>query len=244
MTDAKVTNITVALTYEQKFRRYLNTGDLSGFTEEEIDVIYRGMCDKYGLDVQFRPFDLISFKGKLCLYMTSKGVDQLAYVKNISRVATEGPEVRTFDGKKMVYCKVIATLPTGRKESSTAAIGYTGNVADTDIMKCETKAKRRATLAVLSLGVFVEDEVDSLPGATYANDPKQLEAANVLNIHVQRCLASPVLLERDADTGKSTEAAKAAFLSIATDYSRESGIPMDDAKRTLGAAVVKAREPK
>ena len=34
-----------------------------------------------------------------------------------------------------------------------------------DLMKCETKAKRRATLSVCGLGLLAEDEIETIPGA-------------------------------------------------------------------------------
>ncbi len=238
--------------YTAKVAKYIRTGDLgptrdsagnitlAGFTDHELNTLYVSECKRFGLDPVTRPFDVIEFQKKTTLYITSRGVDQLAFIHCVTRVTVKPPTVVTMAGIQFISCQVDAILPNGRRESSTATLPCVGKLDVNHLMKCETKAKRRATLSILSVGVFAEDEIDSLPGMVA---PKQLDTGT-LAIHVARCLESTVVRLRDESTGKPTEAAKSAFAAIAADYANESGIPLDTARQTLGAAVMKARESK
>ncbi len=62
-----------------------------------------------------------------------------------------------------------ASLPDGRCTESIGAVniaGLKGEAYANAIMKAETKAKRRATLDLLGLGVLDESEAESIPNAT------------------------------------------------------------------------------
>jgi hypothetical protein len=65
-----------------------------------------------------------------------------------------------------VYVVVVrAELPGGRSEDSTGAVPISGQGEQfaNALMKAETKAKRRATLSILGLGMLDETEVESIP---------------------------------------------------------------------------------
>jgi hypothetical protein len=62
-----------------------------------------------------------------------------------------------------------ASLPDGRCTESIGAVniaGLKGEAYANAIMKAETKAKRRATLDLLGLGVLDESEAESIPNAS------------------------------------------------------------------------------
>ena len=63
----------------------------------------------------------------------------------------------------MVYAVCEASLPNGRAEQSTATLPVVDPV--NMLMKCETKAKRRATLSILGLAILDEMETETIPGA-------------------------------------------------------------------------------
>jgi hypothetical protein len=75
--------------------------------------------------------------------------------------------LRLFLGVYIVTSK--ASLPDGRCTESIGAVniqGLKGEAYANAIMKAETKAKRRATLDLLGLGVLDESEAESIPNAT------------------------------------------------------------------------------
>jgi len=62
-----------------------------------------------------------------------------------------------------------AVLPSNRQDESLGAVpieGLKGEARSNAMMKAETKAKRRVTLAICGLGFLDESEVDSIKGAT------------------------------------------------------------------------------
>ena len=64
-------------------------------------------------------------------------------------------------GTKLVIAVCRATHPNGRFETATATVPLTAPV--NVLMKAETKAKRRATLSILGLGLLDEMELETIP---------------------------------------------------------------------------------
>ena len=64
-------------------------------------------------------------------------------------------------GTKLVYAVCRVTHPNGRIETATATVPLVDPV--NVLMKAETKAKRRATLSILGLGVLDEMELETIP---------------------------------------------------------------------------------
>jgi hypothetical protein len=77
------------------------------------------------------------------------------------------------DGIYVVTAK--ATLPDGRSDENIGAVpleGLKGEARANAMMKGETKAKRRVTLAICGLGMLDETEVESLPpSVAYTVEP-------------------------------------------------------------------------
>jgi hypothetical protein len=61
----------------------------------------------------------------------------------------------------MIYAVCEATHPNGRSETAVATVPAQDLI--NALMKCETKAKRRATLSILGLGMLDETEIDTIP---------------------------------------------------------------------------------
>lgn len=137
-------------------------GDPRGMSDVERARYVRDLCKLLRLNPLTRPVQFLSLSGREVLYVTRTATDQLAAMHSLNRETLEGPEVRVIEGVKVVYCKVKCTLPTGRFETAVATF-LLKSPAD-DLMKAETKAKRRGTLAILGLGVLAEDEAESIPG--------------------------------------------------------------------------------
>jgi hypothetical protein len=138
-------------------------GDLSGLGPDERAKFYTAMCEGLGLNPYAQPFAFLRLNGKEVLYATRGATDQLAAMHSVTRETIDGPKVIDLVGTKLVFCAVRATLPSGRYETSTATVPLVDPV--NVLMKCETKAKRRATLSILGLGVLDEQELETIPAS-------------------------------------------------------------------------------
>lgn len=127
---------------------------------------YNGYCERMGLDPFTKPFDILRLNGKEVLYCTRSGTQQLNKLHKVSHLITSR-DTNQDAGVYIVTSK--ASLPDGRCTESIGAVniaGLKGEAYANAIMKAETKAKRRATLDLLGLGVLDESEAESIPNAT------------------------------------------------------------------------------
>jgi hypothetical protein len=136
-------------------------GDISALSPAERSRYYVQMCESLGLNPAAQPFALLRLNGKEIMYPTRGATDQLAAIHRINREIIDGPKLIDLGGSKQVYAMCRATHPNGRTETSVATVPFTdpSNV----LMKCETKAKRRATLSILGLGMLDEMELETIP---------------------------------------------------------------------------------
>lgn len=161
-------------------------GDLSKLNQAQKVEYYNGYCNRLGLDPFTKPFEVLKLGDKEVLYCTRSGTQQLNKLHQVSHTITAREVV---SGCYVVTAQ--ASTPDGRKTESIGAVPITkeggewqqaqngkryfkGNGTVIEIkgedlcnamMKAETKAKRRATLDLLGLGVLDESEVDSIAGA-------------------------------------------------------------------------------
>ena len=136
-------------------------GDLSGLSPVDRARFYVQTCEGLGLNPAARPFDFLRLQGKEVMYANRNAADQLAAIHHVTRKITDGPKIIDLAGTKLVYAVCEASLPNGRVETSTATVPLADPV--NVLMKCETKAKRRATLSILSLGLLDEMELETIP---------------------------------------------------------------------------------
>jgi hypothetical protein len=138
-------------------------GDISALKPEEKVAYYRSVCERVGLDPATQPFQLLTLQGKQILYASKSATEQLSKVHGVSH---EVRDRQTVDSVFVVYVR--ASLPGGRFTDASGAVnigGAKGDVLANALMKAETKAKRRATLSLLGLGMMDETEVETVPGA-------------------------------------------------------------------------------
>lgn len=136
-------------------------GDLSALSPQDKTHYYASLCDRLGLDPATQPFIPLKLNGKEILYASRGCTDQLARIHRVNRQIIKEEEMR---GAYIVT--VEAMLPDGRKEQSKGAVtieGLKGDAFCNAIMKAETKAKRRATLSILGLGLLDETELETIP---------------------------------------------------------------------------------
>lgn len=140
-------------------------GDLSGLNQSEKVNYYNMICNRVGVDPAMQPFKLLKLQGKEVLYLDRSGAQQLNQLHSVSHSITSREHIPDA-GVYQVTSR--ATLPNGRHTESIGAVniqGLKGEQYANAIMKAETKAKRRATLDLLGLGMLDETEVETIPDA-------------------------------------------------------------------------------
>ncbi|MDP3279377.1 MAG: hypothetical protein Q8Q09_29575 [Deltaproteobacteria bacterium] len=136
-------------------------GDISALNPEERARFYVQMCEALGLTAATQPFAILRLNGKEVMYPTRGATDQLAAIHRLNREIVDGPKVVDVAGTKMIYAVCKATHPNGRVETAVATVPLADPI--NALMKCETKAKRRATLSILGLGMLDETEIETIP---------------------------------------------------------------------------------
>jgi hypothetical protein len=144
-------------------------GDLSRLTPLQKVNYYRQYCERLGLDPLSQPFKIMKLQGKETMYCDRGGTQQLSRINKVSHavVARE-----SSNGCYVVTAQ--ASTPDGRKTESIGAVPIdklTGEALCNAMMKAETKAKRRATLDLLGVGLLDESEISSIPNAVTEDIP-------------------------------------------------------------------------
>ena len=135
-------------------------GDISKMSNEMKVEYYNKLCHSLNLNPVTKPFQIISFQGKTILYATKDCTEQLRKINKVSIVELN-QDIK--EGLCISKCKVQDKdnrydIATGVVVLPSDAIGKANG-----IMKCETKAKRRATLSICGLGILEESELDTMP---------------------------------------------------------------------------------
>lgn len=144
-------------------------GDLSKLSPEERAHYYTEVCKSLGLNPLTKPFEYIVLNGKLTLYATRACTDQLRSLRKVSVIDLVSVE---RDGVMVSTVKV--QDGEGRTDMATAAVtlgSLKGDNLCNAIMKCETKAKRRATLSICGLGLLDELEMETIPASSITTLP-------------------------------------------------------------------------
>lgn len=188
-------------------------GDLRKLTPAQRNSYYQNLCQSVGLNPLTRPFAYIELSGKLTLYALKGATDQLRMIHGVSVEVTD----RRHDEKSGTYIVTAkATTPDGRTDEDVGAVAFsteqmdraakkvvvvplTGIEAANAVMKAETKAKRRVTLAICGLSFLDESELDTVKGAKKVSDAEvdglvksveaPVEAENVIGKTEYRLLA-------------------------------------------------------
>lgn len=135
-------------------------GNLAKLSADQRISYYKQVCDSVGLNPLTQPFEYLTLQGKMILYARRACTDQLRHIHGIS-VTIVGRE--KLDGVYVVTAR--ASTPTGRCDESIGAVpldGLKGENLSNALMKAETKAKRRVTLAICGLSFIDESELDGV----------------------------------------------------------------------------------
>jgi hypothetical protein len=148
-------------------------GDLAKLTTEERIDYYKAMCRTLGLNPLSQPFDYILFYADgtkvLKLYANKSCTEQLRQIHGVSVV----PPLRKSMTQDMITVEADVRDRSGRTDTATgvvslykfkdgARVDYTEKELSNAIMKCETKAKRRATLSICGLAILDASELDTM----------------------------------------------------------------------------------
>lgn len=148
---------------EQIISSIVINGDISKLTPQQKVGYYQQFCDRLGLDPLSQPFKLLRLNGREILYCDRSGAQQL---NKIHKVSHEIKARETVSGCYVVTAQ--ASTPDGRHTESIGAVpieNLRGDNLCNAMMKAETKAKRRATLDLLGLGILDETETETIPNA-------------------------------------------------------------------------------
>ncbi|MBX0290983.1 hypothetical protein K3G63_11065 [Hymenobacter sp. HSC-4F20] len=174
-------------------QRLVLGGDLSKMDAKARVTYYIQLCESLKLNPYTQPFQILRLSGKEVLYATKSCTEQL---RKQNKVSVTKLEHRTENGLMVVTCSV--KDKTGRTDASTGAVvieNMKGEALANAYMKCETKAKRRATLSICGLGMMDESELDTIKDAETVPMPplptEQETSAEVVQ-QVPAQLAEPV----------------------------------------------------
>ena len=154
----------IARTDERVVESLALRGDISGLSPQDRIRYYLKTCKELGLNASAQPFAFLRLSGKEVMYPTRGATDQLARIHGVNREIIDGPKVIDLAGSKVLFAVCRASIGQ-RVETATAAVPLpTGaeNICNA-VMKTETKARRRATLAILGLALQDESELDTIP---------------------------------------------------------------------------------
>lgn len=172
------------------FRRFVMDGDISSIRPEERPALVMALCHHIGIDPIEQPFLVLRDGKREVLYATRSCTSALCRERKIDRKLISVEE-RTIAGQKLIVAHARATLmSTGRSDEATGVVpvmqedvewfedrngkrrkkhkGWrtpNPNEAANLYMKAETKAKRRAVLDLVGLGITDESEIETIKGA-------------------------------------------------------------------------------
>ena len=199
-------------------------GDLSKLSANDKVRYYNGYCERMGLDPFTKPFDILRLNGKEVLYCTRSGTQQLNKLHKVSHLITSR-DTNADAGVYIVTSK--ASLPDGRCTESIGAVniaGLKGEMYANAIMKAETKAKRRATLDLLGLGVLDESEAESIPNATTVALQTMVDNKDLINSTPINTMIKALMPEMDIEAEVIEEDAELSIGRLAIAIKKASNI--------------------
>ena len=134
-------------------------GNLAPLTPEQRVMYIKRVCENLRINWETNPFIYMPGEGgRLTLFPTKDCAAQLRRRDAVSIEVTG----RTYLPDQGVYMvEVVATTPDGRKDSAIGCVGCKGMAHEqlaNQMMRAETKAKRRVTMSLCGLGLD-DDEV-------------------------------------------------------------------------------------
>jgi hypothetical protein len=159
----EMTNIGTKNQQEQIIYSLIVNGDVSKLTPEQKVQYYTKFCENLGLNPITKPFEYIKLNGKEVLYAKKDATEQLRKQYGVSVISMESKQV-----SDVWITQVSVKDKLERTDMATGAVSVknlSGEALANAVMKCETKAKRRATLSICGLGMLDELEIETIPNS-------------------------------------------------------------------------------
>lgn len=156
MTNSPAVNV-------DKIQELLASGNLAQFTAQERVAYINKVCEMTGLNPLTRPFEFLTFQGKMVMYASKGCADQLRKIHKVSIIDA----VQKIEND-ILFSTVKGQDASGRIDTEVSALsikGLSGEALANATMKGLTKAKRRLTLSMVGLGILDEMEVETVQGA-------------------------------------------------------------------------------
>lgn len=143
--------------------KLVTSGDTANLTDAQKMQYYLARCEESGLDPATTPFQFIKVKGgREVLYALKGATDQLSKIHKLKMTITDQ---ETTEGVRVVTVRAEAGDGRITEEIGSVPIGgLKGEDLSNALMKCVTKAKRRAVLSITGLGMMDETEVATIIG--------------------------------------------------------------------------------
>jgi hypothetical protein len=239
----------------------ISGGDCSRLTPSQKSAYYVARCEAAGLDPRAQPFAFMRLNGKETLYALKAASDQLAAKHGVRLTIVSQA---TEDGIRVVTVR--AEAKDGRVTEEIGALpikDLKGEALANALMKCVTKAKRRAVLSLCGLGMLDETETETIPGAIAAEPkprpvpPTITVAAEVLNakvepppeehpsaVEVQKADVVTTLAGDEMDQLVSPEAVDALWNRLLTKYETKTEAAMEWKEAAIRVFGRKVPDPK
>lgn len=137
-------------------------GDLGRMRPEQRVAYYVHRCRMLGIDPGEQPFQLVKLNGKLVMYATKTCANALTRVNGLS---VEIKSTRIDGSLVIVEARAADRHERFADDVGVIDFGEERLSKPNAIMKAVTKAKRRAVLSLVGLGVLDETEVENIRGA-------------------------------------------------------------------------------
>jgi hypothetical protein len=157
--------VVASITPSEIMEQVLAKGDLKNLSDAERNRYYIRVCESLGLNPLTRPLQYIDLKGKLTLYA---GKDCAAQLRKLHNVSIDELTFEAMGDVHIAVCKVSIGNRTDVARGAVTLKGLTGEALANQIMRCETKAKNRATYSICGMGFLDETEVEDI-----TPEPKQ-----------------------------------------------------------------------
>jgi len=195
-------------------------GDLAKLTPAQRVAYYEHRCRALGVDPAEKPFELLKLSGRLVMYCSKAGANALTRVNRLSVKLVD----RTIDDG-LIIITARATAPDGQYADD---IGVVDTKDDSRtyanaIMAAATKAKRRAVIALVGLGLIDASELTDIAGATRVDF--NAETGEILDAQVVQRRSPAPQIDGPRCNGPRTGAIAAAIRSRVEDLAdhREEG---------------------
>lgn len=212
---------------------YIAAGDIGRLDPSQRIALYRAVCDSLGLNPLTQPFEYLTLNGKVQLYAKKSATEQLRQIHGVSVLSLE-QEMRGD-----ILCMTARVRDrSGREDIATGAVnlkGLAGEALANGYMKCETKAKRRATLSICGLAMLDETEIDSIPNA---------KAVAVEEFHALAVKPEPMKAMTREERRRDVEELLSPVPVAAAPVIEATAVSADDERTILARSVISIAETK